>query len=454
MEERQRKMSVKRTLCVLLVLTLSAGVLAGCRHEHVPGPAATCTTPQICTECEEILVPAKGHAPGAEASCTEAQVCTVCGEVLVPAKGHVPGAAPTCTEAQVCTVCGEVLAPANGHQPESRPEGQVCTVCGKLIASANAQYTPPHNSGASEPTPAELIPETTAEGHYHADIKPYKSGAVVIAGDYGYEQVYAASGGSGAYAEVVNAFAAKYPALNVTSVIVPKCAVFHSVDGYRTSFDSARDFIQNTYAQMDGRIRKADAIGVMAAHAGEYLFYRTDHHWTGLGAYYASVAYCQANGITPYALDTYETVVKTGFIGTLNSFAGGDANLKRNPDYTVGHYPHVGYSMTIGSRGAVAINPNANSYAGMYIGGDNPLTVIDTDNHNGRVLILFKESYGNAFAPYMIDYYERVIVVDVRKTTDPVADLIANYGVTDALIINNIQAVIGNLSDVRRKLLS
>ena len=66
------------------------------------------------TETEEI--PATGeHTPGEAATCTTAQTCTVCNEVLVAALGHTPGDAATCTTAQTCTVCNEVLAAALGH---------------------------------------------------------------------------------------------------------------------------------------------------------------------------------------------------------------------------------------------------------------------------------------------------------------------------------------------------
>lgn len=79
-----------------------------------PGEEATCTEPQTCTVCNEVLTPAKGHTPGAEATCTTAQICTVCGAELNPAKGHTYTAktiASTCTEdgysLYTCTVCSD-----------------------------------------------------------------------------------------------------------------------------------------------------------------------------------------------------------------------------------------------------------------------------------------------------------------------------------------------------------
>ena len=103
---------------------------------------------------------------------------------------------------------------------------------------------------------------------------------------------------------------------------------------------------------------------------------------------------------------------------------------------------------------ASALNYNYKTYAGMFISGDNPLTVITTANKNGRTLMIFKESYGNAFVPYMIDYYEQIVVVDIRESSKSVEALIEQYGVTDALIINNVQAAISLQPQLHSKAMS
>ena len=108
--------------------------------------AATCTTSgskgYVCRNCgttkDMTTIPAKGHTPGAAATCTTPQVCTVCGEVIVPAKGHVPGDEATCTNPQKCLVCGEVIVPAKGHTegaPVVEKGSKIikCTVCGEII---------------------------------------------------------------------------------------------------------------------------------------------------------------------------------------------------------------------------------------------------------------------------------------------------------------------------------
>ncbi len=98
------------------------------RPKHVPGDEATCTEPQKCKVCGEILEEAKGHTPGAEATCTEPQVCTVCGEVLAEAKGHI-SEPRICTKDEICSVCGEVTRAAKEHTLD---ENGACTVCSEV----------------------------------------------------------------------------------------------------------------------------------------------------------------------------------------------------------------------------------------------------------------------------------------------------------------------------------
>ena len=88
-----------------------------------------------------------------------------------------------------------------------------------------------------------------------------------------------------------------------------------------------------------------------------------------------------------------------------------------------------------------------------FIGGDTPVCVIETDVE-GPVCLMLKESYGNAFAPYMIDYYEEIIVIDIRQETASIASIIDEYGITDALIINNVQGALSLRENLQSKLTS
>ncbi len=445
---------MKKHISTFLVLILLVMSLSACGHKHSPGPEATCTEPQVCTECGEVLAEATGHTPGPEATCLEAQVCTKCGAELSPKLEHTPGPEATCTEPQICLACQTELAPAKGH---SVGTDGVCSVCGERIVPEGQKYIAPGKGGDLSDDVSGIIAETDS-GHYNNNIDAYYAGAVLVCGDYGLEYFLPSENGSSAYAETINAFAEKYPDINVTAMLVPKSCTFNFPKGYTDPYESTKAFIESTYNMMNSGIVKADCLSVMAEHKEEYMFYRTDHHWTSLGAYYGSVAYCVANGIEFNSLDSYETVIKTDFIGTLYGYAGNPDSLLENPDYTVGHYPQTGYSMVYKNGGewytGKAINGSSKTYAGMFICGDQPLTVFTTANKNGKTLLVFKESYGNAFIPYMIDYYEQIVVLDIRESGYSAASVIEEYGVTDAFIINNCQAAISLQPDLKSAVMS
>ena len=103
---------------------------------------------------------------------------------------------------------------------------------------------------------------------------------------------------------------------------------------------------------------------------------------------------------------------------------------------------------------AKAINEEASGYAEAFMSGDQAFTDIKTENKNGKKLLIFKESYGNAFAPYMIAYYEEIIVIDIRQETASIASMIDEYGITDALIINNVQGALSLRENLQSKLTS
>ncbi len=119
---------------------------------HTPGAQATCTQPQTCVVCGEVLASENGHTPGEKPTCTQPQICLVCGDELLPALGHnmvhSNAIEPTCTEdgyssGSHCVLCGyeegNQIIPAKGHTPNGDvtcTATQVCTECNEVIAVA------------------------------------------------------------------------------------------------------------------------------------------------------------------------------------------------------------------------------------------------------------------------------------------------------------------------------
>lgn len=316
------------------------------------------------------------------------------------------------------------------------------------------------------PEPKGDISDTFPGGHYNNSVPAYFSGAVLVCGDYALELV---SGSSAEfYASVVSDFAEKYPNLNVSCAIIPKSSAFYipqsisdSVgeslkENISSQFIIQKRFIDNTYKLMSEKVNKIDAFGELTKHNGEYTYYRTDHHWNSLGAYYASVAFCNQNGIIPRSIYDYETVRVGEYVGSMQTFCKDyQPILDENPDVTIVRLPRVQTTVTITENGTQRegklIDTSAPQYWTAFLGGDHPLTKIVTGNSTGRRLLIFKESFGNAFATYMADYFDEIYVVDVREDVEATSSLIQNNGITDVLFINNIFAVSSLVDDIEEK---
>ena len=97
--------------------------------------------------------------------------------------------------------------------------------------------------------------------------------------------------------------------------------------------------IDYMYSGMNDNVHTVNAYAALMAHKDEYIYFRTDHHWTATGAYYAYEAYCKAAGITPTPLSSYEKMTFGGFLGTLYSKTGQPAAMGANPDSVEAYVP-------------------------------------------------------------------------------------------------------------------
>ncbi len=192
-----------------------------------------------------------------------------------------------------------------------------------------------------------------------------------------------------------------------------------------------------------------DAREALAAHKDEYLYYRTDHHWTTTGAYRAYEAYCESQGLTPFDRAAHTAVQVPEFYGTSWAKA---RNWNAVPD--VIEYYELPNTMQIYS-----IAPGAGSEVTMAgLAENGPATGLYNDaqwaeydkyaaflqgNHGfvrvqgdgtGSVLVV-KDSYANSFIPYLTANYETIDVVDFRYFSSGLDGLIAENGYDQVLVL-------------------
>ena len=117
------------------------------------------------------------------------------------------------------------------------------------------------------------------------------------------------------YGNMVNAFynELKAEGINVFNVVVPSAAEFYLPAKFRHLREQEKRNINLIYeTELEG-IKKVDAYSKIAAHKDEYVYFRTDHHWTGLGAYYAYSAFCESAGFEAMPLDEMTKKSKNKF---------------------------------------------------------------------------------------------------------------------------------------------
>lgn len=251
------------------------------------------------------------------------------------------------------------------------------------------------------------------------------------------------------YAGVVNSYNQRLApeGIQVYSLIIPVALEFELTEKYAKMQKPNRPAIENIYNSQDANIKKVWAIDSIRQHRTEYIYFNTDHHWTSLGAYYAYKAFCVQAGLTPVNIDTVASKVKPSFLGSLYRLTR-DESLKKNPD-SVRYYLfrdsvnfYIG-STAIGSWSKSKMYSETASGTGSYLvflQGDLPIVKMETQHKNGRKIAVVKESYGNAFAPFLVNNYEKVVVVDQRYYTGDFIKMLKAEGINELLFINNIFA--------------
>lgn len=280
-------------------------------------------------------------------------------------------------------------------------------------------------------------------------------GSVLLVGDRALDIPYANNEMIRRYAAAVTSIATDLGSeVRTFSIPVPNAAEFYTPKKYRTDGNSQTKMIDLCRENLGSNVIFVDTYESIARHTDEYLYFRSDHHWTQLGAYYAYTAFCNTAGLTPVSLDQFQTGKWENFVGSLYTNISDYPQsqvLKDNPDTvhyyktfvecTTNYYSDSTLSDPYPIGSISGISPEVDNKYLTFLGGDHPITIIDTGKE-GPVCMLIKESYGNAFAPWLINNYSKVIAVDPRefnRSGKPDLDLsafAAEQGVDDCIILN------------------
>ena len=243
------------------------------------------------------------------------------------------------------------------------------------------------------------------------------------------------------YTSAMNTFAAKLPDVNAYSMVIPTSSEFYTPEKLKSGFTASQfNKIEHVRQNLIG-ITNIDAYSALAAHTSEPIFARTDHHWLPLGAYYAAKEFAEAAGADFPGLDSYTPVTMGGYVGSMYTYSK-DRHLYNDPeDFTMYLSPNADristtyYNTSFGGAYSsdLFVSRNASAYYCSFLGSDDRIAKITTDVKNGRTLVIFKESYGNALVPFLTSGFENIYVCDLRYFTPNAVQFCRDVGATDLL---------------------
>lgn len=231
---------------------------------------------------------------------------------------------------------------------------------------------------------------------------------------------------------------------NLTLAVIPSAYEIYPENlPYGLNQVNQKSEIEGVYTKLGAQMRTIDLYPTLTEHKDNYIYYRTDHHWTTDGAYLAYVQYCNAKGLEPVSLNTLTRKEVEDFYGT---YFNKSKNTSVKPDtltyfdipvsnVTIDGVEKEGYLDTAQFEGR-------DKYAA-FLYGNNGLTVLKSKNNqshqDGKTsrILLIKDSFSNCFAPFLTYNYDEVYIVDLRSFPKGMTELVENTSFDDIFILYN-----------------
>lgn len=252
--------------------------------------------------------------------------------------------------------------------------------------------------------------------------------------------------------DAISNFSASHPDINTVMTLIPNAAYIynHLIPRNAPVRDQEKD-IKYVMNAVSTSLNFVDLTKTMSSHKEEDIYYKTDHHWTTLGARYAFDALSTALGIEKPTQEYKIYPVTHSFQGTLASKSGYDKALDTieiyvpqgvNTECVVNFIDEGKKTASVYESAALE---NKDKYE-VFFGGNHTRIDISTPMEGKKNLLLFKDSYANCFIPFLVPYYRNIIVIDPRYFYDDIESLISDNEITDVLFLYNVNTFLGDNS--------
>lgn len=288
-----------------------------------------------------------------------------------------------------------------------------------------------------------------------AQITGQTSNGEYIEGDTAYGMYFFNLEAANTYITMVNRVADELAGKStVYTLLVPLSEAYYLTDEERKALDPewANELEAMNYyvGSFNSNVVNVPVYETLAQHTDEYIYFRTDHHWTALGAYYSYAAWAGVKGIEANALESYTAHDYGSFLGEYYATNPNSA-MEANPD-TLYAYDPLTYNRMVfqESDGTTLEWPIVNDVSNYrtsqkyscFAAGDNPFSHIENPNvTNGQSCVLIKESYADAFIPYLTDHYQYIYWFDYRYYSGNIMNFILEHNINDIIFVNGMDPI-------------
>lgn len=349
------------------------------------------------------------------------------------------------------TIYGD-LPPANTVPPvQSVPSPQ---------PTPEAEVTPPVESTVPEEPvapPEEVLtlpPEESVEQWGGIEVDEDAEvifGSVLQIGDSAFAYYGFSQPGADRYVKMINN-CAQYLSekdIKVHSMLVPTSVGVMVASEYLEMLGCADqgEAISYMLYGMDERINKVNVFNTLIDHNDEYIYFRTDHHWSALGAYHAYAEFCKSTGMEAAPLESFELMEQGNFKGSF--YYSCNQSSKLRIDTVDAYKPQGDLEMKI-----TAVEGNTfpwevitdmshstdNAKYMAFLAGDHPMTVISNhDLPDAPSCVVIKDSFGNAMIPFLTQNYHKIYALDYRSYfTMKLRYFVEAYEVDEVIFLNSL----------------
>ena len=245
--------------------------------------------------------------------------------------------------------------------------------------------------------------------------------------------------------ELVKDFSQKNDARRVSLMLVPTSVEFYKEKlPLFAKVTSQETVLEKAEKQLAGSVQLLNIYSTLQAHKQEEIYFKTDHHWTMRGAYYAYVEAAKILGFAPYSLADFSTEkVSNDFFGTHASKVVG---FPVEPDAIEVLQPRFPVAYEVTNKATGEVLPSLYQWDSLqkrdqysfFLHGNHSLQTIHSHEKNGRKLAIIKDSYAHVFIPFLANHYEEIHVIDLRYFHSGLNAYLEQNQLNEILLLYNI----------------